>query len=201
MVTYFLSIAIQKRSHLISLTNRLLARHCANTAPIAVAYLHIYYGQMHRAPKRRLNRSSVVGRPAKQTREWDATVDPRRSRYRFVALMRLKSLFSMTFGRERSKRWALSRIGSAPGVRREEPGHSDPRVEIELRERAVQMSFAPEIAAGAEDSTRNPRDQLIPAASRAVRRESPRRAARDPSRRADRCRGGTERCRRASPRP
>jgi hypothetical protein len=35
--------------------------------------------------------------------EWEATVNPTRSRYRFVALMRLKSLFSMTFGRERLK--------------------------------------------------------------------------------------------------
>ena len=38
-----------------------------------------------------------------QMGEWETTVNPTRSQDRFVALMRLKSLFSMTFDRERLK--------------------------------------------------------------------------------------------------
>jgi hypothetical protein len=51
----------KNRSHLISLINLLLARHCANTAR---SLSHIYYGHMHRVPKGRLNRPSVVGKCA-----------------------------------------------------------------------------------------------------------------------------------------
>jgi hypothetical protein len=59
----------------------------------------------------------------------------------------------------------------------------------------------PQRTATPDHRRENVPDRLIPAASRAVGRESPRRPDQAQRRRADRCRGGTERCRRASPRP
>ena len=185
---------------------------------------------MHRAPNGRLNRLLAVSSicemscAAMRMCEWEATVNPTRSRDRVVALIRLKSLFSMMFRRERSRaQWALSRIRSAPCARREELVARVVQNEVLQRcvipakagtpeARHVRPSLPMPASAGmtltfliASAPLRIrleiPRDQLIPAASRAVGRGSPRRAARDPSRRADRCRGGTERCRPASPRP
>ena len=92
----------KNRSHLISFTNLLPARHCANAAPVAVAYLQIYCGQIHRAPKGRLNRSSVVV-PRSLRRAHAAQIivfdDPVESVQR---------------------RWALSPIPSAPACARRE---------------------------------------------------------------------------------
>ena len=98
------------------------------------------------------------------------------SRDRFVALIRLKSLFSMTFGRELLKALGaepnpLSACVRSPGrasravrvvqnevLQRPEPRHARPSLDARFRGHDTDVS---ESSPAAEDSTRNPRDQLI----------------------------------------